>query len=599
LQIEDGEIISIPDQNMNFVFFILTESRGNREAENDIVIKFIYQRGDKQNKASVTTCENDKKNRELVIKQFMSHLRLCLRCSNEKISSVIANEQMNTIGAVTMFLEAGSSPYVPVRREGDLTHMEQAHYQMRETPLSGTTAEHAPLFLAGMHLFCTTFLCLSNGVGVFQAEINPAVIAAIDWIYMVVNQHVACMFHGRCQKEDMTRLRQIYENRAAAFTAWCKTTQYLTDYANIDKAVSRAILSFKCDAIALTDVGCMFWSMIRRCMHWGPVLYASCFIRECKMPIIPIEDLIQLLSSQRAPEQHDSLYKSYTSVRKWLLDCVRKNRFVPVEVISEVRVEPEFTEYISSAGLPDGPVASNGVLRVSSSTNLWREPEKRLAQSALAAVTFEKYGQELGSTCSVTAECLEVVVDDMIMAFRVDLQRVLGVSLFDWQRIATFFALHEQLKFRFTHHRNDVPFATRAVWRKDPRETYSVGAGMHVVQLLLIGSLVGEFLYDKLHPKIINNLATSILERILLYAPRGIVPGNFVDIRSFDCFTCELERLYIEPSKTETFTRPFDVDFAKTGKLSCTNNFENFAVEDILHMGPRYCFYLSIRAFET
>ena len=264
-QIEDGEIISIPDQNMNFVFFILTESRGNREAEQDTIIKLIYPRGDDQAKASVTTCENKfNKSRELVVKQYMGHVLLCVRCSNERLSSPVANEQMNTIGAVTMFLEAGSSPYVPVRREGNLKQVEQAHYKMRDTPISGITSEHAPLFLAGVHLFCTTYLCLPNGVGVYQAEINPAVIAALDWIFMVLNQHVCCMFHDKCQQEHMTRLREIYENRAAAFTAWCKTTQYLTDYANIDKAVSRAILSFKCDAIALTDIGCMFWSMIRQ-----------------------------------------------------------------------------------------------------------------------------------------------------------------------------------------------------------------------------------------------------------------------------------------------------------------------------------------------
>ena len=305
------------------------------------------------------------------------------------------------------------------------------------------------------------------------------------------------------------------------------------------------------------------------------------------MPIIPIEDLVQLLSAQSVPDQSDDLYKSYKSVSKWLMDCVSKNRFVPIDVQTESQDSLDYVEYISSSGLADGLVGCNGILRVASSNNLWRDPEKRLAQSALAAVTFDKYGAELASSCSVTQESLECIVDDMLNIFRVDLQRVLGVSMFDWERNAAFFGLKDSVKFKYTHHEKEVPFMVRGVWRRDPRETLSIGAGIHVVQLLVLGSLIGEFLYDKLHPKIINNLSASILERILLYAPKGIVPGDFIDIRSFDCFTGELERLYVEPSKTDTFTRPFDLDFAKNGNMGCFKNFENFAIEDVLHMGPR------------
>ena len=121
------------------------------------------------------------------------------------------------------------------------------------------------------------------------------------------------------------------------------------------------------------------------------------------------------------------------------------------------------------------------------------------------------------------------------------------------------------------------------------RETASVGAGIHFVQLLVLGSLMGEFALDKLHPKIINDLSTGIIREILVYAPRGITPGNFVELRNFDCFTGKLGTMFVDEnhSKTESFLRPFDLQFAETGYMSSCGNFENFAAEDILHMGPR------------
>ena len=383
----NGEVFSTPDQKMNHVFFILTESRGNREEEQDTVIKHIHTRGEAQDHASLTTGENKEKksSRCVIVKERVSSIQLCVRCSNERLASHVANEQMNTISAVTMLLEAGSAPFVPVTKEGDLSHIEQAHYDMRDTPFTGITENFADLMLAATHLFCTQYMGLTNKLGVYLTEINQPTMACIEWIFMVLKQHVSCMFHEKCQKNHMSRLKSVYENRAAAFTAWCKMTHYLIQCPDIDKAVSCAISSFQCDAIALTDVVGMLWSMTRRCLHWGPILYSSCFIRECKMPIVPIDSLVELLSMQTPPDEESGLYKHYASIRKWLMDCVTQNRFVPLESSDHY-----FTEYISSSGLADGTIECNGVLRVNLPFNAWKEPEKRTAQLALAAVIFEK-----------------------------------------------------------------------------------------------------------------------------------------------------------------------------------------------------------------
>ena len=93
---------------------------------------------------------------------------------------------------------------------------------------------------------------------------------------------------------------------------------------------------------------------------------------------------------------------------------------------------------------------------------------------------------------------------------------------------------------------------------------------------------------EALHPKIINDLCSNLIRQILLYAPAGIIPGNFVDLRSFDCYSDKLEVIALDEghSKTESFLRPYDVSFAETGNISYCKNIGIFAPEDVLHMGP-------------
>lgn len=108
------------------------------------------------------------------------------------------------------------------------------------------------------------------------------------------------------------------------------------------------------------------------------------------------------------------------------------------------------------------------------------------------------------------------------------------------------------------------------------------------MQLLVLGSLAGNFLSEKLHPKIINDLSMSLLTYILRYAPKGMVPGNNVEIRAFNCFNCSIESVVLSPGhmRTESFIRCHDVTFAERGIQSRCGNIENFAPEDVLHMGP-------------
>ena len=76
-----------------------------------------------------------------------------------------------------------------------------------------------------------------------------------------------------------------------------------------------------------------------------------------------------------------------------------------------------------------------------------------------------------------------------------------------------------------------------------------MGYGIHWVQLLFLGSLVGPFLNDgPFHPKLINDLTInpSLIKQILRYAPRGLLPVGVLEIRAFNCYNWELESVVLE-----------------------------------------------------
>jgi hypothetical protein len=57
-----------------------------------------------------------------------------------------------------------------------------------------------------------------------------------------------------------------------------------------------------------------------------------------------------------------------------------------------------------------------------------------------------------------------------------------------------------------------------------------VGAGVHFVQLLVLGSMIGYFAQEQLHPKLISDLSLSLVTQIPRFAPAGILPVGLLEI---------------------------------------------------------------------
>lgn len=465
IQISKGQIVGVPDETLNMAFLIITESRGDTVSVQNTLIQSVYKRGGLQNDCSITTGEDNKdKTRHTISKIEVSPVMLCTRCGNRKIDSVTSEEQMDTIAAVLPLIEPGSTVYVPGVSEGQFGDVQTNASEARSTPWDGLTERYAKEMLIGTHIHCTTWIGMPNFISTFPGEINVAVLSTIDWMLFFVQKHLNSMLHAKCQGNNWMRLRRVYEARAVAFTAWCKMTQFLTDCKDRDTAIHRAACSFQCDALALTDVGGMVWSLLRRSMHWGPVLYTSCFIKECGMPLVPVNTLIELLGMD-SPPRDGNLKTWYDKIVAWLTDCVAQNRFCPSE---QTQGYPnDFCEYISSSGLPDGTVETPGVLRVNSTSNSWRmQTDRHMAQAALAKVLWEVYGTELYHSCALSEESMECAIDDMLGEFTVEIQKLLGVNMFDMERHLEFFGLGGMLNFQCRGRNDKHPYMIKSTWQK-------------------------------------------------------------------------------------------------------------------------------------
>jgi hypothetical protein len=588
IQFINNRVVGVPDSISNMANWVMTECRGeNPNVILQMLINFVIPRGDKQVLVVKTTIEVDK-NRVMVEKRFVYPFYLCEMCTNQKTEGPADAEKYKTIGAVTHVCEPGSTPFTVEDPNGEFNAVELNPFEARNTALEGHTKKYAPLLLAGTHLMCILNVCLSSWLGVYTPEINPATIALLDACSGWVKHHLSTMFHESCQTNQILRFKRVYEARGAALAAYCKTVEQILKCPDREVAMKRAMLSYQCDAIPINDVGSVIYGLIRRCLSWGPIIYAVTYMKEVSMPIVPLEILVELLNMDQPPPEGERSKRRrwYDAVTTWLFQCVHEQRFCPCNYLAD---STDFCEYISSSGTDYGTKKGQGGFRSNQTQNGWKDPyDKKTVQSQLAEELYRICGPELSKTCSISKESIVYIIEDSLNEFTVSVQKLIGVNIQDSDRHFKFFGIRDQIRFKMNDNpRVTPPFMVRAAWINGG-ESASVGIGFHAIQLLILGSLVGPFATSKIHPKILSDLSCSLVRQILINSPEGAVTSDTVYVPNFNCFTGKHEPIVMgKYEKMSHFYRPkYDPNFARYGTLSECLNFESFAPEDILHMGP-------------
>jgi hypothetical protein len=462
IQMVEGKVISIPDQITNGMFTALTEARGNLLEQLQILISHVYPRGDKTEQLNTTTKEDpSSKAREVVNRIKVCLIHLILRCTNTVISTDAVEEAYKTLLAVLHTRPPGS----PLYSTGDVngTDLCSAHinrFECRSRPLLSSDANipafvHTAVFIAAEHVG-------KMNQTMFPAEINPAVVGVLDWALYVTQSNWQSMFNSLCEGRRLNRLMRVYEARSAVLGLYAHTANNLIQYDDYNIAIYKAAMAFHCDPIPLTNCGDMLHSIIYRSLSWVPVAYARCYAIETNIPVVPVDILIALFTSEHGPPSNGTEHRVwYDQIAEWLVQCVEHCRFC---------MNPEgdsFSEYISSNGTMSGSVVENGVIRVAQEQNGWMDSDPQTVPRLLAMSTWEKFGKELTHTFAVSEPSIVAAIEEMLKTFEVGAGKLLGFNVCDVDKHIEFFGVHDRLPFRGKRFNNEKrPFAIRHVWSK-------------------------------------------------------------------------------------------------------------------------------------
>lgn len=462
MQIVNGEVVSFPDARTNGVPCAATEVRGNMLEQLNTLVAYIWDRGEKSQQFSSTTKENvGTKVREVVIRVKVCDVCLVLRCTNTDIPTLATWEAYKTAVAVLHFRPPGATLYNPGNPDGKtIAEGYINRFECRSGPLSDEDGKIA----AYVH---TAVLLVAEHVGrmnqtMFPAEINPVVTGVLDWLLYVTHVNWESIFNFMCNGRRLNRLKRVYEARSAAMGLYAHTMDSIIKYDDYNEAICQAAMDFHSDALPLTNCGDLLYSMIFRCLSWVPIVYSRCYAIETNVPVVPVETLIALMSSEDGtPEPGTETRFWYDQVSSWLEQCVLQHRFC---------INPEgdsFSEYISSSGTIIGGVVEDGVLRVGKDQNGWMDNDSLTVPRLLAEHAWKKYGKELEHSFALSESSLAACIDEMLKTFEVGGRKLLGMDVNDISRHVEYFGLAGQLPFRGRRFSNDKrPYAIQHVWSK-------------------------------------------------------------------------------------------------------------------------------------
>ena len=576
------QILTVMDPSLSMSFHCLTEMRGeNISTYLDGLIKHAFPRGGNVSKSNVSTREKDG-TREMVTREHIQGVRFVAYCTNQ--FNPKSNEQHMTLLAVNHAIPPGSTPSMPGSDGKSFNDFQRNKFEGKSFPLDETWQRYSAM-LAGVQVMTIAFMGPLNDAGFTKCEMNPAIRASLDFLFLYIQRYYESLFAPTCQKSRFIRLKKVYESRESGLTCLIKTLQHSMENPDSVQVLNRAMSDFMCDPIALTNCGNLVYTMIFRCLSWVPCFLTRIFVLESGAPVVPIEDLIELLSMPTPPRsQNEELYRWYMEIREWLMDCLRYSRFCPNPAGGGL------CEYVSSNGLPDGSLERTCLFRMTTKRpGVWTDFNGQAVQQAIADEVWGAYRADLQNSCALSREALIPGINDMLNGFYVDFWKLFGVET-NPQRHFDFFGISQHMQFSpvGTPQNGVSPLGIRGVWMHDDKEAASAGLGVNCIQLLLLGSLMGDSMKNVIHPQIINDMAKSLVEQVMIRSPKAMTPTDTIEVVSFDSFTCELKPITISQrrKRPDHFMRPDGEQFAKTGDLTEIRSFGRFAPEDILHMGP-------------
>jgi hypothetical protein len=245
-----------------------------------------------------------------------------------------------------------------------------------------------------------------------------------------------------------------------------------------------------------------------------------------------------------------------------------------------------------------------GLLRQGSRYNPWSDQHDAFTgQKLVAACIWKMFGTQLESACALSCDAIVLGVDDVLKTFTIAFDQMLGVNIHDSRRHFDFFGVSAQMNFSpvapppTAQKQPPLPLGIKAAWMREGRECASAGLGINAMQLLLMASMIGDKLKDRIHPALMEDFARSLVQQLMLRAPPAMTVSTLVDVPSFNCMTCELQPIALDPEFIDLdsevrrplhLLRPLSDQTGVTGEIPLCGSVDIFAHEDVFHCGALF-----------
>lgn len=252
-----SEVKSKPSPAMKDMPLLMLENRGDYEL--DTLIRFVFPRDAVQRNVALTTIDPDKTNDRIVAqKQQICNPNVAGFCTNQKKPS----DHPKSLICVTHVNHPGAPAYYEVNdASGEINDVQCELNDGRATMPKGAELVKLLKFIFFSKIFTSVMVALPHRAGMFPFHINTTTSSFLDWMYMIVQNHLFCVFNAE-MIENFGRIKNGYEYRHVGWSVWMRSINCLSrSEKDVFKAGKEAALACTFDALPMTEVifGCYLY----------------------------------------------------------------------------------------------------------------------------------------------------------------------------------------------------------------------------------------------------------------------------------------------------------------------------------------------------
>lgn len=566
----EGKIENIPGSEIVYNPLIATEVR---DLPIGPLIMNFPRNADGLQQIKINTCDPDRTNkRKSRVQTLLQPLHIVAVSTNVNSKNTSQNEEWKTLSAVLEVMPPGSAPHSKKRKVGSFNDRSCNAFGGRQS-VPENMDQIVNLF-SYTNVWFSAMGALINKSGAVPFEINPAVLAFLDWMFYYIKEETEGLL-DLFVAQSFNRMKEGYESRVVAKSAWTQAILDVGTSERSDAAAMKNIHALMCHAMPVCEVPSVGLNFLSRGLNLASLLVIVACAQHLNVPNIDIKDLQTFFSSPTV--EGDVQMECANKIRRWLVECKAKGRFcVDDEGFRKV------TCYVSS----DADTNQNPLVDMICMMRVKKgRVNKDNVEEAIGLRVKDACGPELNEACHFGSEVSVYghAVGTLLKEWKPDFRRLFGKDIYAHKKHCDKLAYTEWDCSDWE--KDEPPPFARLFTIKDNTngEISSYALGINLWALLLMVSLKAT----TFHPHVSADVSMMLLREILSHSPQVATPGNVCLVRSFHVESTNAQRIVIpSDDRPKHFLRPIDdKQFMETGEYSYAKQIRNFLPEDIMHCG--------------